>query len=597
MGTNDWWYQPCLDNIKKLHGTMCSEEHCNSTIVKDYSENYCNCTDVYPNGCDPVRYQGCCSYSATSPVPILELGCYCCCGCFANETPVAVDLKTYKAIAEFNPGDLVYVADNADLTKWSQKQVLFSNGAGGNSSAITMIKLTYEVSDGKLDHLFVSRDQLFYMTDKKMKSASRLVPDQDQLVFYDGTTAMVKSLEVGKYKKGLHHIATSLGPATTMDGHLMLAKGIVCGDYALQLGLGGGQSDSKSLVANHAQLPEFGTKEYFEKYKHVIGNALKAHHPEHKPEDFDSSVFEVFGKRGPVIIPESAQHFVSKEQAISILENPESNISPVYSGIGDDLVKYLFTMFQGFYPDVIFYYDKVNQMPNAYSFFEYGKSFVVVNGGLARVALMDFDTLAFVIAHELGHLYGGVPKNDEDYTCEGQSDFFAITGVLPKVWYGLSSGPIISQAIETLTSFFDLINPKLRTGKKGNTCMHISTDCRLEAMKAAFHMMPLPACAGGPVDPKLQVESALPITDKTGTILVVTYNVPVDPKSATAIGNYVFDPILSVNAARIDPTNPSVVNLHTIMGKPGSYSVCVYDVTSAKGEPLIKGDNCASFKF
>lgn len=597
MGSNDWWYQPCLDNIKALHGTMCPEEHCDSSIVKDYSENYCNCTSVYPNGCSPNRYEGCCSYSATSPVPIMSENCYCCCGCFANETPVAVDMKTYKAIAEFAPGDMVYVADNPDLSKWSQKQVLFSSGAGGNASQITMIKLTYEVGDGKLDHLFVSRDQLFYMPDKKMKAASKLVPDQDKLVYYDGTTALVKSLEVGKYKKGLHHIATSIGPAKTMDGHLMLAKGIVCGDYALQLGLSGGHADDKSLVAGHAKLPEFGTKEYLEKYKHIIGNALKAHHPDHKPEHLDSSVFEVFGKKGTINIPDSAQHFVSKEQALSILDNPDAHISPVYSGLGDDMVKYLFSLFQGFYPDVIFYYDKETQMPNAYSFHEYGQTFVVVNGGLARLALMDFDCMAFVIAHELGHLYGGEPKNLAEYTCEGQADFFAVTGVLPKVWYGLSAGPVISGALTTLAPFFNLIDPVLRKGKKGNTCMYISTDCRLEAINAAFHMMPLPACAGGPVDPKLQLSSALPVTDKTGTTLVVTYNIPVDPKSATAIGNYVFDPVLSVHAARMDPTNPSVVNLSLIMGKPGGYSVCVFDVTSAKGEPLIKGDNCAGFNF
>ncbi|HEY9260484.1 M48 family metalloprotease [Chitinophaga sp.] len=595
MGVNDWWYQPCLDNIKALGGTMCPEEHCDATIVKQYSESYCNCSSTYPNGCSPNRYDGCCSYSATSPVPIISEGCYCCCGCFANETPVAVDVQTYKAIAEFVPGDLVYVADNADLSSWSQKQVLFSNGAGGNTSQITMIKLTYDTGDGKLDHLFVSRDQLFYMTDQKMKSAAKLVPDQDKLVYYDGTTALVKSLEVGKYKKGLHHIATSIGPATTLDGHLMLAKGIVCGDYALQLGLLA--KDSGGLVADHDKLPEFGSQAYLEKYQHIIGDALKAHHPDYKPEDFDSSVFEKFGTKGAVNIPDSAQHFISREQALSIYENPNAVIAPVYSGIGDEVVKYLFTLFQGFYPDVNFYYDKENQMPNAYSFIEYGQTFVVVNGGLARISVMNFNLLAFVIGHELGHLYGGEPKNPAEYTCEGMSDYFAMTGVLPKVWYGLSAAPIMKAAISTLPDFFDLIAPILRKGRKGNTCMYISTDCRMDTVNAAFNMMALPACAGGPVDPKLQVSSALPVFDKRGTTLTVTYNLPVDPKSATAIGNYVFDPILSVNAARMDPKNPNVVNLSLIKGKPGGYSVCVFDVTSAKGEPLIKGDNCAGFNF
>ncbi|NSL86285.1 hypothetical protein ECE50_005565 [Chitinophaga sp. Mgbs1] len=490
---------------------------------------------------------------------------------------------------------MVYVADNADLSKWSQKEVLFSSGAGDMNSETTMIKLTYEVSPGKLDHLFVSRDQLFYMTDKKMKAAAKLVPEKDKLVYKDGSTALVKSLEVGKYKKGLHHIATTLEPAVVLAGHLMLAKGIVCGDYALQMGIA---NAPKALLADdHSKLPEFGSKEYFTKYKHLIGDSFKAHNKDFQPEAIDKKVFEAMGKKGTLHIPDNAQHFISKEQALSILENPDSNIAPVFSNTGDELVNYLFTLYQGFFPNIIFYYDKENQLPNAHSFFEYGNSFIVVNGGLARTECIDFDGLAFVIAHELGHLFGGDPKNPHEYTCEGKADYFAVTGVLPKVWYGVSSAPIIQQAVSTLTDFFGLIDPKLRKGKKGNTCMYISTDCRLDAINAAFNMMALPACAGGSPDPKLEVSSANVVKDKTGTSVVITYNVPVDVKTATAIGNYAFDPIIVVTAARMDPKSPNVVILSVVLNKPGGYSVCVYDVLSAKGEPLVKGQNCNSFQY
>src|SRR5262245_7815494 len=138
MSNGNWWYAQCLANIQALGSTMCPTNHCDASIVKNYSEQYCNCKGAFPNGCVPVNNPppNCCSYSAVSPVPIISENCYCCCGCFANNTPVAYDKDRYKPIVEFEVNvDMAYVADDVSLKSWSQRRVLFSNGAGDTGAA------------------------------------------------------------------------------------------------------------------------------------------------------------------------------------------------------------------------------------------------------------------------------------------------------------------------------------------------------------------------------------------------------------------------------------------------------------------------------
>ncbi|MFM2379069.1 MAG: hypothetical protein RLZZ143_1647 [Cyanobacteriota bacterium] len=197
-----WWFPGCIENLDKIatkyhpgktgRNLLCSENHCLES--QNYNHMVCTCEKdtPYENGCRYLnpRPDNCCSYTATSPVYVALAtgGCFCCCGCFANGTPIAVDNEHSKAIEEFSVGDLVYVADDISLTKWSQKPVQFSSGTGDLGAYNTMIKVTFEVNGNK-DFLLVNRNQIFLMADKKLKRASKLVPGQDQLLAYDGTPA------------------------------------------------------------------------------------------------------------------------------------------------------------------------------------------------------------------------------------------------------------------------------------------------------------------------------------------------------------------------------------------------------------------------
>lgn len=56
-------------------------------------------------------------------------------------------------------------------------------------------------------------------------------------------------------------------------------------------------------------------------------------------------------------------------------------------------------------------------------------------GGFARLPSMSIETWEFVVCHEVGHIVGGEPMEDNkllnDFSAEGQSDYFAITECLP----------------------------------------------------------------------------------------------------------------------------------------------------------------------
>src|SRR4051794_8934844 len=124
------WYQACLDAIAELGSKPCDETFCAEQPVRQYAHAFCTCQEPYPNGCaGPNPPPDCCEFSQASPVPILEYGCFCCCGMLgASEVPVAADATTYRPIKEYQVGDPVHVADGATLESWSQRPVQWSGG-------------------------------------------------------------------------------------------------------------------------------------------------------------------------------------------------------------------------------------------------------------------------------------------------------------------------------------------------------------------------------------------------------------------------------------------------------------------------------------
>jgi hypothetical protein len=257
-----WWYKQCEEAVKKMPGggVMCSNDVCAGQAYP-YFHAVCTCQPPYVNGCTEPRQPNCCIYGPDTPILIFSPAgpCYCCCAMLDAAMAVAVDHTTYKPIHEFSVGDTVLVATKPDLSAWEQMPVAFSSGTGPGSDSPT-IQIRYG-DPSHPDMIIASSGQLFLVAAGKLKQASRLVAGRDQLVGADGAATPIIDLIGGIAADTLHRIATSTGPATSLAGHLMVANGVVCGDYALQLG-NLEQAAPDLLVAGHADLPELGSAAY-----------------------------------------------------------------------------------------------------------------------------------------------------------------------------------------------------------------------------------------------------------------------------------------------------------------------------------------------
>jgi hypothetical protein len=510
---------------------------------------------------------------------------------------VAISATESKPINEILVGDMIYVAEDSTLKNWTTKTVEFSSGTGDKASGTIMIQVDFGTDESNFETLYVTPNQVFYVPGGKLQRANTLQPGVSLLVRADGSTVPVLQLTTGKFEKGIHHVATSQTAATSMDGHLMLAKGIVCGDFALQL-----MVNDDLFVEGQRDLPEIGTKEYMEAYKNIpgitqykastLGSSLKEGRNDGIKREGEK-VFTPFGEKGNARIPDDVNYFVRKEQAIDIQVNAPR--WPITSGAGVDMYNYLVKLFKGFFPGVNFYLDVENEVPNAYSFIEYNVPFIVVNGGLIRTKCVGFELLALVIAHELEHLYGGDPKGENGYTCEGMADYAAIAAVFPYIWFGMYSYSYRAAALDQVKVFFDFINPENRNGMPGNRCNFISIDCRLSAMAAASSTKDLPYCAGGNADPYLQVTGASAVQNGQYADVTINFNVAVDEATASALGNYVFRPKAAAFKAVVSSTDPAAVIVTADIIPDTEYLVTVYNVLSANDEPLVAGKNQAKF--
>jgi hypothetical protein len=66
---------------------------------------------------------------------------------------------------------------------------------------------------------------------------------------------------------------------------------------------------------------------------------------------------------------------------------------------------------------------------------------IIINGGMVRHPDMKIEGIYFILCHELGHFFGGAPKQFRGRSevrswssAEGQADYFAATKCLPKIF-------------------------------------------------------------------------------------------------------------------------------------------------------------------
>lgn len=640
--------QYARDNNYPVWG-YCETLHCNETV--SYNHQFCYCKGMFtpPPGQD-------CQNGVGSLIPQAADSCYCCCSCFAWNTPIAIDALNVKAVQDFEINDMVWVAKDAQLSSWEQKKIAFSSGTGENGTN-RLIKVHYgDFSEGiilKTDSFksaqvtqaqsesfykilsinpndFIGKDGMVnllmvrktnpiaisqilgvpeiighevydllkqdsnyllvtgpqpFLTDKgTMKKAEKLIPGVDKLMKADGTSTPILSLEVGMFKKGVHHIATSNEPATSLDGHLLVANGIVVGDYSIQISMTGAGGNIKD---EHQADPTFGTKEYASKHGHLMATPFSAKVSlEHVHE---TNHFEPNHQDFAVILPEHAFSFLTAEEA-KILET-KAPIYPASNNFAAPDVHYLFRLFKGVYPNINFYYDQNNMVPNAYSFEEFGQQFVVINGGWTLIEGLYFQGIALTIAQLIARLTNNKNGLSPVVSPVGKSDYDVYVSFLGLFYFPQATSINFNAAMVQIQKIFGFIEPE------PTSTTRIGLDCRISCFNAGFTGKPLPHCAGGPPDPALELLSitAQPGTNSGNPEVMLNFNLPLDPTTAEDIGNYIFDPRVPVFSVVVSEDDPKQVIISARIETDTEYMVIITGVLSNQHQPVVVGKNGGTF--
>ena len=422
--------------------------------------------------------------------------CQCHCSCLALDTPVASGPGIYREIQNLEVGDDVW-ACGVDLS-FRKHTVEFSDGTQGKSAQPFSIFLEYGDTQ-----LIVTSDHLFLLPNGKLKRADRL-STEDRLVAPDGSEVVIRSVSMGTFYGGFHHVATSrTDPKGNLDGHLLDTNGVISADYAVQL-FYEEQEEIRSLVESPEEQPIVGTTEYTQRFgepqepeqgrsfaqARVMGSHQQAR------ASADRATFVPMSKARSRV-PDDAVPFIQEDIAKE-LETYEAR--PLTSSDAQSWAEYLTTTYALFYPEVIFEIDWYDARVNAFAWIDgSGIGHVMLLGGLIRMPQIEIEGLSLVTAHEVSHLVGGPPYYPGTrLSCEGQADFFGVRNVMRNVWFGEYYFTMATRGITQMQRFFGLppFTDADAKAKAGAGCGHPPGPCRIETYNDAVDLKPKPACAG-----------------------------------------------------------------------------------------------------
>ncbi|QJB31961.1 hypothetical protein HF329_11730 [Chitinophaga oryzae] len=88
---------------------------------------------------------------------------------------------------------------------------------------------------GSNQKLVTSMDQLFLLSTGLLIRASKLVPGTHELMDKDGNPVAIMQVSMGTFGEPLYRLAANPPYAGNPDGHLLLANGVIAGDFILNM--------------------------------------------------------------------------------------------------------------------------------------------------------------------------------------------------------------------------------------------------------------------------------------------------------------------------------------------------------------------------
>lgn len=598
----------CVDTLGPGN-TLCNSDHCNEFQETTNFHAICLCIDwqghTIPdcnpkNSNYPVQTGQCYNPNTgaiqnTTSQACTALGapwyfqtCYCCCTCFAANTPIAIPTGT-MAIGDVQINDTVLAAaaGAGGTWTWSPQMVTFSSGAPATSSTDpTAGNIMIYMAFGDQQALILSRDQLVMLPDGKLKRADQLVPGIDQLVAAaDAVPLPIHQLASGYYKGAVHHIATATPSYTDWDGsidtHLINANGIIGGDYLLQM-----YQDTDKMKPHLADpdAPDLGSPDYHAAAPmlmvkpFVVGKQMVA-----AGVEVTTPGFRVHAASEAVIPSGAFQLFTARQEALLMGPTiPKRGFSDVTNV---QLTNYYAKVYGAFYPAIDVYLDWESIHPNVYAFKQYGRHIVVVGGEFLRLGPLYGPAMAMAIS--FGVANGALEGNAAEL---GHSIYDGIGIIMQQVFQGGSTiGELQQGGQAQFTTLLALLDTA-EAGDSGDIGDGLSAACMISTIDAAISGDPLPACAGGPPTPTLALTSA----DYADGQLTISFSEPVDAAGATEVSHYHVTPDGDITAVTmVEGVGTQVVA--SVALKPGSYSVTASRIQAVDGSPLDPAHSSAAF--
>lgn len=498
----------CVDTLGP-GAVLCNTNHCDQLQETSAFHAVCNCRDWKGNpipDCNPKNnlypvQSGQCVNEKTNEwknVTLRECSqmglpwywqiCYCCCSCFASQTPVAAPAG-FRAIEDFAIGDEVLAAaKSGGGWSWTPQTVQFSSGSpasagmGGN----LMLSVVY----GGEQVLIATANELFLLPDGKLKRADQLVPGTDSLVGEDGSSVAIDRILTGNYTGGVHHIATQVVSYRdfngSIDNHLINANGVVVGDYLLQMF----QDTDKMKPHIEPHAPVIGTREYAALNKDVIVKLGLAMAPGAAAAlaQVSQPGFDPYEASATYIPPDAAALFSPAQEAMILDSDVPKRGFTDQTNV--EQVRYYITLYRGFYPEVRVFLDWASTRPNVFAFEEYGQPTVVIAGEFLR----------------LGPLYGPAMAAGIAFGIAGAMSIGESMGVGAALYEGIAV--LMLTAFDTAwnatvlpaQSQLDTVLAALAPGEGAAAeGVQLSALCLGNVIDAAISGEELPKCAGGPL--------------------------------------------------------------------------------------------------
>lgn len=518
--------QLCFDRIIAKGGVYCN------TLEPDF------CADIQPE-----INEYCTHNNLQTDTPVVQKvngqKCYCCCSCFAFDTPIEVSAGEFRFIQDIFEGDTV-LATGTDGETWVERQVTLTGGLAPGYQLSFMYYTAFQLNNDAKEERYIicTSDHLFLLPDGTLQAIQDLAPG-DEVKAADGGTATVIFAVPGEYNRGVRHIG--LGewrPGDPLDGHLLNSNGLITADLIVQLNYFGGNVPEGLLQKTDSDRVSPGSPAYMSRYP--VGAMM----------DFiaDSDAWPTGFKphMTPLInIPDTASRYFTEKQSEEIAQNTGSwdygNSVPISTS------KYLFSVYGAFYANFNFVIDWNRELPNAYYFEDFGQMYIVLSGGLLRNKSIDRDGLAIVLSHLIAVSQG--------QKCVGVADYYGIFLYLREVWNDDLFIDVYDRGIIQIDKLFDAIVDK--GGDPANHCKSPSIDCRKEALERGVRMGGVPDCAKE--QPEFFVVSAEASYDLKSVTAV--FNRKLDPPTAKTKENYTIEPGVEVTAAVYTMFKPKNIKL------------------------------------